>query len=202
MVETVPTERVVRTKTLRARFGRAGLSLLGWRLAFALPSFPRGILIVYPHTSNWDFFVGYLAKLALGLPLRWVGKDEIFFWPLGPILKWMGGIPANRRERKGLIGKLTEEFERSPWMWLAMAPEGTRKHTDHLKSGFWRLALAAHLPVGLVSFDWRTKVIGLREYLMMTGDEAVDLERIRASYAGVEGKHRGQEGALRFLPPE
>ncbi|MFT3916627.1 MAG: lysophospholipid acyltransferase family protein [Anaeromyxobacteraceae bacterium] len=189
-----------RTGSLRAALGRAVLRLLGWRLDVTLPDGPKGIIIVYPHTSNWDFPVGYLAKLAIALPLRWMGKDSLFLGPFGAMFRWMGGIPVNRRERTGFIAGLVREFEERDWLWLALAPEGTRKHTDHLKSGFWHLALAAKVPVGLAYIDWGEKVIGLHRYLPMTGDEAADLAAIRAEYHGKRGKRPGNESELRFLP--
>jgi 1-acyl-sn-glycerol-3-phosphate acyltransferase len=187
-----------RSGPLRAAFGRAVLALFGWRVEVALPAGPKGIIIVYPHTSNWDFPVGYLAKLALRLPLRWAGKDSLFFGPFGAVFRWMGGIPVNRREHTGFIGQLSREFAERPWMWLVLAPEGTRKHTDHLKSGFWHLALAARVPVGLAYIDWTEKVVGLSRYVDLTGDEARDLATLRDVYAGKHGKHGGQEGELRF----
>ena len=189
-----------RTGALRAAFGRAVLALLGWRLEVTLPEGPKGIIIVYPHTSNWDFPVGYLAKLALRLPLRWMGKDSLFAGPFAALFRWMGGIPVNRRERTGFIAAIAREFEAAPWLWLVLAPEGTRKHTDHLKSGFWHLAQAAKVPVGLAYIDWGQKEIGLRRYVEMTGDEAADLAVIRAEYQGKRGKRPGNESELRFLP--
>ena len=199
-VPTVPTADVARPGRLGARAARAILGLLGWHLDVALPGESRGVIIVYPHTSNWDFPVGYLAKMGLGIPLRWLGKDEIFRWPFGAMFRRMGGIPVNRRERTGFISAILAEFARSPWMWLALAPEGTRRHTDHLKSGFWHIALDTGVPVGLAYIDWGRRVIGLTRYVRMSGDEAADLAVIREAYAGVHGKNRGQESELRFLP--
>jgi 1-acyl-sn-glycerol-3-phosphate acyltransferase len=176
------------------------LRLLGWRLEITWPTVPRCIVIVYPHTSNWDFLVGYLAKVAAGAPAHWIGKDTIFRWPVAGLLRRMGGIPVNRREPTGLIRRLVEEFEQRPFLWLAIAPEGTRARTEHLKSGFYRLARAAGVPVGLAVLDWRTRVLSLRTYLWFSGDEAADLERIREAYAGAEGRHPDQASPIRFRP--
>jgi 1-acyl-sn-glycerol-3-phosphate acyltransferase len=189
-----------RSGPIRAALGRAGLALIGWRLEVTLPEGPKGIIVVYPHTSNWDFPVGYLAKLAIRMPLRWAGKDNLFVGPFGALFRWMGGIPVNRREHTGFISQLAREFRERDWMWLVIAPEGTRKHTDHVKSGFWHLALEAKVPVGLAYIDYGEKVIGLHEYVAMTGDEARDLATLRAAYAGKHGLRRGQEGELRFQP--
>ena len=174
------------------------LGLFGWRVRVVPPPGPKGVIIVYPHTSNWDFLVGYLTKLALGLPLSFVGKDTIFRWPVGGLLRRMGGIPVNRRERTGLTERLREEFERRDWIWLAIAPEGTRKHVPHLKSGFYRLALAAKVPVGLAFIDYGTRTVGLDTYLDLAGDPEADMARVRAAYAGKVGKHPAQAGELRL----
>jgi 1-acyl-sn-glycerol-3-phosphate acyltransferase len=183
---------------LRRWLAGALLGLLGWRLEITWPTVPHCIIIVYPHTSNWDFLVGYLAKVAAGVPGQWIGKDTIFRWPVAGLLRRMGGIPVNRREPTGLIRRLVAEFEQRPFLWLVLAPEGTRARTEYLKSGFYRLALAAGVPVGLAVFDWRTRVLSLRTYLWLTGDEAPDLERIREAYAGAQGRHPQQASPIRF----
>ncbi len=180
------------------RWARRLLALLGWRVDVVLPPGPRCVVAVYPHTSNWDFFVGYLAKLACGLPVHFVGKHTIFRWPLGAILRRMGGIPVDRRHPGGLLPQLVREMQARPWMWLAIAPEGTRSYVDHWKSGFYRLAVEAKVPIGLAFIDWRARVVGLRTYLEPTGDEAVDLARIRAAYEGRVGKRPELAGAIRF----
>ncbi len=183
-----------------AALATAMLRLVGWKAALAPLPGPKGIIVVYPHTSNWDFPIGYLYKLASGLPLSWVGKDSLFRWPVGGLLRRMNGIPVNRRERTGLIGQLLAEFQRRDWMWLAIAPEGTRAHVPHWKSGFYRLALAAGLPVGLAFIDYRTRVVGIREYVTLSGDREADMARIRQAYAGMVGKHPELAGGIQLEP--
>ncbi len=178
------------------------LALLGWRLEVEPPPGPKGIIVVYPHTSNWDFPIGYLVKLAMGLPLSFVGKDTLFRWPVGGLLRRMGGIPANRRERTGLVGQLVAEYGRRDWMWLAISPEGTRGHVSHWKSGFYRLALAADVPVGFAWIDWGARAVGLHDYFRMTGDRDSDMERIRAIYAGKRGLRPELAGEIRLEPEE
>jgi 1-acyl-sn-glycerol-3-phosphate acyltransferase len=185
-------------RTLAQRLARWLLAIFGWRVAIRLPPVPRCVVIVYPHTSNWDFAVGYLAKVASGLRAHFVGKDTLFRWPIGGLLRRMGGIPVNRREPKGLTRQLAAEMARRPRMWLAIAPEGTRSRTDHWKSGFYRLALAADVPVGLAFIDYRTRVAGLDTFLSLTGDEEVDLSRIRAFYADKVGRRPELASDIRF----
>lgn len=180
------------------RWARSLLALAGWRVDVVPPPGPKCVIAVYPHTSNWDFFVGYLAKLAAGLPVHFVGKHTIFRWPLGPVLRRMGGIPVDRGAPAGLLPQLLREMEARPWMWLAIAPEGTRAKVDRWKSGFYRLAVAAKVPIGLAYIDYAARVVGLTTYLAPTGDEEVDLARIRAAYAGKVGKRPELAGEIRF----
>jgi 1-acyl-sn-glycerol-3-phosphate acyltransferase len=185
--------------TLRPqRWARRLLAAAGWSVEITSPPVPRCVIIVYPHTSNWDFVVGYLAKLAAGLPLHWIGKDTLFRWPVAGLLRRMGGIPVNRQERTGLTVRLASELRHRRRMWLAIAPEGTRARTDHWKSGFYHLALTAGVPVGLAFIDYRTRVVGLGTYLSLTGDVERDLARVREAYAGKVAKHPEQAGTIRL----
>lgn len=186
--------------TLRRRAAGWLLARLGWRLEVAWPPAPKVVLIVYPHTSNWDFFLGYLARVAMGLPAAWIGKHTIFRWPVAGLLRRMGGIPVDRAHATGLIPALLREFERREAMCLALAPEGTRAYRDHLKSGFYRLALAARVPVGLAFIDYGARAVGIGGWLELTGDEATDLSRIREAYAGRRGRHPAQASEIRFRP--
>jgi 1-acyl-sn-glycerol-3-phosphate acyltransferase len=176
------------------------LALFGWKVDYLPPPGPKGIIVVYPHTSNWDFPLGYLTRLAMGMRISWVGKDSLFRWPVAGLLRRIGGIPANRRERTGLIGHLRQQFERSDWMWLAIAPEGTRSHVSRWKTGFYTLALAAGVPVGLAFIDYRTRTVGLREYVTLGGDREADMTRIRRAYAGKIGKHPELAGEIQLEP--
>ena len=181
-------------------WARVLLSWLGWRADVVLPAVPRCVIIVYPHTSNWDFVFGYLAKLAVGVPAHWIGKDSLFRGPFDRLFRWMGGFPVNRREPTGLVRQLVRAMEERPSMWLAIAPEGTRSRLDHWKSGFYRLALEAGVPVGLAFIDYPSRTVGLREYVTLTGDEAKDLARIREVYAGKRGRRPELASEIRFRP--
>jgi 1-acyl-sn-glycerol-3-phosphate acyltransferase len=181
-----------------ARLARRLLAAFGWSVDVAWPPGPRCVIAVYPHTSNWDFAVGYLAKLAAGLPAWWIGKHTLFRWPVGGLLRRMGGIPVDRGAPGALVPELVRQFELRPRLFLALAPEGTRAYTDHWKSGFYRVAVAAKVPIGLAFIDWRSRVVGLTTYLTPTGDEEEDLARIRAVYAGHPGKHPESAGEIRF----
>jgi 1-acyl-sn-glycerol-3-phosphate acyltransferase len=189
---------VTSRRTLRSRLAGALLALAGWRVRVEPLPGPKGVIIVYPHTSNWDFPIGYLAKVAAGLEVRWIGKDTLFRGPLGPLLRWMGGIPVNRRVRTGLVEQLRDAMDGRDEAWLVIAPEGTRSFTDHWKSGFWHLALAAGVPLGLGYIDRARHEVGISGYLRLSGDAERDLEALRAAYEGKVGLRPERAGTIRF----
>jgi 1-acyl-sn-glycerol-3-phosphate acyltransferase len=180
------------------RLARAVLRLFGWHTVLAALPAPKGIIILYPHTSNWDFPICVLYKLDVGLPASWIGKHSLFRWPLRRLFLRLGGIPIRRDSRSGLVSNVLDEFAKRDWMWLAVTPEGTRKRTSHWKSGFYRIALAGGFPVGLGFIDYPTRTVGIGRYLYMTGDSAQDLARIRAFYADKQGKKPENEGAIQL----
>ena len=170
---------------------RTLLRLGGWRMAGSFPDIPKLVLIGAPHTSNWDGIWGMLAKVALGLDIRIFAKRELFWWPLGPLLRRMGVIPVDRTAARGLIEQMLERFERDDRFWLGIAPEGTRKRVERWKPGFWKIASAAGVPVLPAYFHYPEKIIGIGEPFQLTGDMEADMARIRAWYAPWRGKHRG-----------
>lgn len=170
----------------------------GWIVDIVPPDRPKGVIAVFPHTSNWDFVVGYLAKAAAGLDLQWIGKDALFRPPLGALFGRLGGIPVRRGTGSGLVAQLAAEYAGRERIWIAIAPEGTRSRIDHWKSGFYRLALAARVPLGLASIDYARRRVELRTYVELTGDPEVDLARFRERYAGVRGLHPEKMGEIRF----
>jgi 1-acyl-sn-glycerol-3-phosphate acyltransferase len=174
------------------------LRVLGWRSVMVWPPEPKGVIIVYPHTSNWDFIVGMLYKIGYGLQANWIGKAEMFKAPFAGLLKWLGGIPIDRQRTTGFLDALLEEFRCRDWIWVAIAPEGTRSYTDRLKSGFYQLAVAAGVPVALAYIDYGTRTLGIDTYLRMTGDREADMAKIREFYAGKRGHRPELAGELRL----
>ena len=180
------------------RLARRLLLLFGWRVDIRWPPVPKAVVVVYPHTSNWDFLVGILGRAAAGLPLNWMAKDTLFRWPFGAFFRRLGGIPVNRRERKGAVAQLQADFARRPYLWLVIAPEGTRGYVPHWKSGFYRLACAAGVPLGLGYLDYGRRVVGIADWIPLSGDEERDLSRLRAFYADKRALKPAQAGAIRF----
>ena len=174
------------------------LSLFGWRSVFVPPPEPKGVILVYPHTSNWDFIVGVLYRYGYDLRAQWIAKHSAFRWPLGAVLRRMGGIPIDRRKAQGTIGALVDTYRESDSLWIAITPEGTRSHTDHWKSGFYRIALAANVPCALGCIDYETKTISIDTYVRFSGDSEKDLAMLREYYAGKRGLRPDKEGDIRF----
>jgi 1-acyl-sn-glycerol-3-phosphate acyltransferase len=185
-------------QTLPARLARVVLALSGWRVEVPWPPPAKAVIAVYPHTSNWDFLIGILARAAIGLPLSWIGKDTIFRWPFGALFRRLGGIPVDRSRHHGIVAQMEAEFARRPCLWVVIAPEGTRAHTEHWKSGFYRLACAAGVPLGLGYLDYRRRIVGIGDWIRLSGNPDADLARLRLFYADKTALRPAQAGEIRF----
>ena len=172
------------------------LQRLGWRLTMVPPPVPRCLVVVYPHTSNWDFPLGLLTRFASGWPVHWVGKHTLFRGPVGTLFRHWGGIPIDRRQPGGFIDGMVAAFRERDSLMVAIAPEGTRKYVAGWKSGFYRIALAAGVPVGIGYIDYGARRLGLETYIHLTGDVEADMARIRAAYAGMRGLRPDEAGAI------
>jgi 1-acyl-sn-glycerol-3-phosphate acyltransferase len=172
---------------------RGLLALAGWRVVFdGLPT-KQGVLIIYPHTSNWDFIVGVLAKWAIGIQLAVWGKDTLFDVPvLGRWLRWIGVVPVDRHNPSGVVGEMVERMsrasERDEFLWLALSPEGTRSYRDAWRSGFYQVALSAQVPLALAFFDYAERRVGVDSFMRLTGDAARDMAAIEARLGNRRGR--------------
>lgn len=180
------------------RLAAAALRAAGWTIRLARPVPDRCVAIFYPHTSNWDTIIGLVAKAVIGISISFIGKDTLFRWPLAPLLVRWGGVPVNRREPQGFVERIAEEFAKRREFRLALAPEGTRRRTAHWKSGFYRIARVARVPVALAYIDYPAREIGVGAYLYLTGNAEADMARIRAFYAGRRGRHPESQSPIRF----
>jgi len=165
----------------------------GWRLEFTGLPARQGVIVVYPHTSNVDFPVGLLAKWAMGLRCQFWGKDSLFRIPLfGAWMRWLGGIAVNRSAPGGLVGQTVAHLQRSreqgQLAWLVLAPEGTRSLTPGWRSGFYRVALQAQVPLGLATIDYARRLIRLNTFVMLTGDPVADLQGIELLMGQPQGR--------------
>ena len=181
------------------KLARKLLASLGWTLVDSPDRPPRAVLVAYPHTSNWDGVYALLVKLALGLDAHWVGKDSLFRWPFGGLLRRLGGVPVDRRRRNGFVDQMAAEFGQRQHFKLVIAPEGTRALTAGWKSGFYRIALEAGVPVVLTTVDYARREVGILAVIDLSGDPQADIAAIAAVYAGRQGRIPGQASPIRWL---
>ena len=188
-----------------SRLARGLLRLCGWRLDYA--GFParQGVVLVYPHTSNWDFLLGVLAKWATGLSARWWGKDSLFRIPLlGGWMRWIGGIPVDRGNRQGVVGstvqRLRDAVARDEDFWLAAAPEGTRSLSGGWRSGAYQVAVQAQVPIALIGFDFGRRTLMIKDFVLPSGDVARDFECFAEVFKDVRGYRHELASPIRIKP--
>ena len=177
---------------------------LGWTIHFDGIPARQGVLIVYPHTSNWDFFILILAKWAIGLPVKFWGKDSLFKVPvLGRWMRWVGGVPVERHVNQGAVGAMTrrlmESKQADSFFWLALAPEGTRKWLPGWRSGFYQVALGAQVPLGICCVNFPQKTVRVTEFLHLTGQVNEDMQRIARALQGAVGKNPAQAAPIQLI---
>lgn len=174
------------------RFAQMLLRLIGWRFEFdGLPAL-QGVAVLYPHTSNWDFPIAMLLKLAMGIDVRFWGKDSLFRIPLfGRWVRWMGGVPLRRNAAEGVVEQMVEliqsKKDKSEYFWLALSPEGTRAYRPGWRSGFYRVAVDAQVPLMLACLDYSRRVLVCRQFLNLCGDPDIDMPLIAQAFEGASG---------------
>ncbi|QDW66618.1 1-acyl-sn-glycerol-3-phosphate acyltransferase [Luteimonas granuli] len=171
--------------------GRSILRLGGWRMVGEFPDEPRVVLIAAPHSSNWDGIWGFAAKLGMGLDIKILGKRELFWWPLAPLLRALGVIAVDRSRSAGVVEQVAEMIRGSERFWFGLAPEGTRRRVEHWKSGFLKVARAADVPVVPVYFHYPDRVIGVGAPFRVGDDDAAEMARVREWYRPWQGRNRG-----------
>jgi len=174
------------------RLARRILALAGWRVRGELPACPRFVVIVAPHTSNWDFFLGLLAMFATDIRASWLGKHTIFRFPVGPLLRWLGGEPIDRSAPQGTVETAIERFRTRPQWVLGLSPEGTRRRVERWKTGFHRIAVGAGVPILPVSLDYQAREIGIGALFSPGPNEAADVAKLHALFRKEMGRHPEQ----------
>lgn len=178
--------------------GRLWMRLFGWQVEGQVPEGGKFVLIGAPHTSNWDFPFTLATAAVLRLRMSWLAKDSAFKGLLGPVMRALGGIPINRSSPQGMVGQLVAQFNQSEQLVIAIAPSGTRKQTDYWKSGFYRIASAAQVPILCGYLDYRRKRAGVGLSFVPTGDVGRDMDRIREFYKEFQGKKPGLATRIRL----
>jgi 1-acyl-sn-glycerol-3-phosphate acyltransferase len=172
-----------------SRLGHWLLGLAGWRVEGALPPVPRFVLIVAPHTSNWDFIIGVLAMFATDLRASWLGKHSIFRFPIAPVLRWLGGEPIDRSAAQGTVETAIDRFRSRPQWVLALSPEGTRRRVERWKTGFHRIAAGAGVPIVPVAIDYSARMVRIEPPVKPDPDETVGVAQLRARFHKAMGRY-------------
>lgn len=163
-------------------FGRFVLSLLGWKVEGEFPNLNKVVIIFAPHFSYWDGIYTIATKVALGINAFWLGKKSLFIFPLGILMRYLGGIPTVRDRKTGAVKQISNEFTKREHLVLVIAPEGTRGKVKKWKTGFYNIASEAKVPILLMYLDYNRKVLGFGEIMNPTGDIEKDMEYIKNYY--------------------
>ena len=166
------------------------LTIFGWKLEQGPPThLKKYVIIQAPHTSNWDFIVGRLAGYAYGIKPKIFIKNSLFFFPLGLILKKLGGMPVNRNQRNNLVEEIAYEMVVNDEISVLLTPEGTRKYSPNWKKGFYFIAKAARVPVIPVYMDYERKILGFADEFKLSNDVNHDVAELKKFYRQFKGKH-------------
>jgi 1-acyl-sn-glycerol-3-phosphate acyltransferase len=188
----------IQKSVLIRKTARYILNLFGWQTNVILPPTNRYIFIGAPHTSNWDFAIFMLLITAEKLPVHWMGKDSLFKGPFGFIMRGLGGISVNRSKQTKFVDQAAAKFNNENELIIAISPEGTRSRTSRWRTGFYYIALKAHVPIVMAYIDYKKKICGLGPSVNPTGDIKSDFEIIRNFYKDFAGKHPNKQGEIRL----
>ncbi|NNG75071.1 acyltransferase [Acinetobacter sp. ANC 4277] len=181
---TFPDQVPARGSSLSRNIFKKLFLAQGWSFEGEFPNLPKAVAIISPHTSNIDAWHGFTALLGLGIKITIFGKHTLFKTPLKPLLEWIGVIPVNRSTQQGLTQQIIDFIDTQDHIWVGMAPEGTRKQAESFRSGFYRIAVGAHIPIVMFSFDYDHKTIYCLGVFQPTGNYEQDLEQILNRYVG------------------
>jgi 1-acyl-sn-glycerol-3-phosphate acyltransferase len=205
MTTTPPPSARVKTTPpagpIARALARAWLWLFGWRVEGTLPPGIKAVAIAYPHTTNWDLPFMLAVAYRLGVRPSWLGKRQIFRRPFGGFMRWLGGIPVDRSARTNMVAQVVERFAEIDRLFLVIPPSATRHKAAHWKSGFYHIARGAGVPILCTFLDYTRKVGGIGPVVTPSGDVRADMDRIRAFYAGIEGRYPQNQTPI-YLPEE
>lgn len=166
------------------------LKWAGWSVDVSVPDYPKAVICVAPHTSNWDFILCELAIRSIGRTAGFMMKSSWFFFPLGYFFKAIGGIPVERGKKHGsLVDEMVKRFSERERLVVAITPEGTRRGVANWHTGFLRIAYEADVPVCLASLDFARKRIAMTDVLEPTGNIDADMQAVKRYYRGYTAKY-------------
>ena len=181
-------------------FVKQCIRLLGWKCVGSIPPHvKKAVVIFFPHTSNWDAFYCLVMLFAKNLPIKFAIKQEAMFFPLGPILKWIGAIPIDRAKKslhakqKSMTHVMATIVQQQEFILLGITPEGTRSCTPRWRKGFYQIAIKAEVPIILSYLDYVKKQGVLGPIFYPTGDMEKDIQQIKTFYKDKVDKGRYPE---------
>jgi 1-acyl-sn-glycerol-3-phosphate acyltransferase len=162
---------------------------MGWKITGDMDAkIKKSVLMILPHTSWHDFYIGLFARGIIGLEMHYVAKKELFRFPFGWYFKWMGGVPLDRTGNLNKVDAIVEVFKKRVIFRMAIAPEGTRTKVAELKSGFYYIAINANVPIIPVGFNYQKKEVSLGKPFYPTGDIDADVNVLARHFVNVNGK--------------
>jgi len=173
---------------LEKQFARFLLLVTGWQLEGEVPDLKKCIIIGAPHTSNWDFFFGFLYKMYFGLNIHFLMKHELFQFPFGMFFRAVGGIPVDRHKKNNLVETLYVKFSQAKNFYLALSPEGTRNKVKEWKRGFYYIAKKANVPIVMAYMDYERKVVGVGQVFYPGKSIEEDMAAIKEYYGKIQAK--------------
>ena len=187
--EQVPVHLRGNRSAVTRWFRRTVLSVFGWHVQGRIPNVKRLLIIVAPHTSNWDFVFAMAAILGLNLRVRWMGKHTIFKFGVTWFMRWLGGIPTDRGKPEQLVRYVADLSDREDGIAIGMAPEGTRSKVTRWKTGFLRIAKLIDCPILLVGLDFKGKRFVIDNIYLPYGDNEQDIAALTKYYSRYHAKH-------------
>lgn len=174
--------------------GKLILKVAGYKIIDQTPegvnNYQKAVMIAAPHTSNWDYVYTMAVLYSLEIPIKYLGKDSLFKFPLGILVRKLGGIPVRREQKNNLVNEMAKLINDSPeQIQLIIPAEGTRSYSKEWKSGFYHIANTAGVPIILGFLDFGKKEVGFLDVFMPTGDYEKDLIKIQKKYLGITPKY-------------
>lgn len=185
---------------VKHRLGKAWLDGHGWQIRGEIPDLPRFIVIASPHTTNWDLAFMLAVSWQMGFEVKWIGKHTLFQGPMGPLMRWLGGLPIDRRKRANQVDQAAAAVRGAEKMMLAIAPEGTRSFSPHWKTGFYHIASTANVPILCGFLDYKHRLAGFGPLVTPSGDVEADFAIMRSFYSPLTGKFPQNSGPVALAP--
>ncbi|MEO6548297.1 MAG: 1-acyl-sn-glycerol-3-phosphate acyltransferase [Ferruginibacter sp.] len=170
---------------------KAYLKFTGWKAVNKIPpGLRKFILVVGPHTSSWDIFMGFAFRSYLKLDyIKFIAKKELFNPPFGTFFRKLGGVAVDRASNNNFVDQVVNMFKANESFAIAMSPEGTRKKIDRLRTGFYHIAKKAKIPIVLLAFDFGKKEFRFAEPFYTTDNELNDIRRVLLFFSEIKGKN-------------